>query len=132
MSTTTYTNPFYNPNSELCLEVRQWILDHRNDLEQEHIPLTPGWNKPAMYRDTSYMQTAEYKKLISNANKGKTAWNKGKTGIYSVKTLSSMSKNTAFRKQYKCNDCTLIASAGSIGGHQKWTNHSGKTLSLKG
>ena len=34
MSTNTYTNPYYNPNSELCLEVRQWLLDNpTNDPE---------------------------------------------------------------------------------------------------
>ena len=32
-------------------------------------------------RDTSYMQTPEYKEKISKANKGREPWNKGKKGV---------------------------------------------------
>jgi hypothetical protein len=33
------------------------------------------------YRDTSYMQTEEYRQKISKANKNKMPWNKGKVGV---------------------------------------------------
>lgn len=36
------------------------------------------------YRDTSYMQTEEYRKKMSEAKKGSTPWNKGKKGVQPI------------------------------------------------
>ena len=39
--------------------------------------------------------TEETKQVIGDANRGKSAWNKGKTGIYSKETLRKISQNNA-------------------------------------
>ena len=46
-------------------------------------------------------RSEEVKRKISDANKGKTAWNKGKSDIYSEETLLKMSEN---RKGKCCGD----------------------------
>lgn len=42
-------------------------------------------------------RTYEWRKKISDANKGQVAWNKGKTGVYSQETLDKMSKSAIGR-----------------------------------
>lgn len=53
------------------------------------IPVEEARRLASKHRDTSYMQSPEYKEKISKANKGKTPWNKGKSG---VQTFSEESK----------------------------------------
>jgi len=73
MSTNTYTNPYYNPNSEFCLEVRQWILDSspHDDPEPATGEGLPTWNKGLKGEYTTQPHSIETKKKISEANKGR-------------------------------------------------------------
>lgn len=45
------------------------------------------------HRDTSYMQTDDYRKKVSTGKKGCVAWNKGKQGVY-TQTLESNKKRS--------------------------------------
>ena len=104
MSTNTYTNPYYNPNSELCLEVRQWLLDNpTNDPEAATGHGLPTWNKGMKGETEGWPKgkprsketrkkiseklkgqklTDETKKKMSIARKGQVPWNAGKAGTY--------------------------------------------------
>ena len=63
------------------------------DFKQKISVLTKGINNPTY----GMIRTAEWRKNISDANKGKVAWNKGKTNIYSEDTLSKMRINAKNR-----------------------------------
>ena len=97
MSTITY----YNPNSELCLEVRQWILDNpQNNSDVKSIGES-SWNKGMVgpnshsygvpksketrKKMSDYSKTRTYsketRKKISENRKGIEPWNKGKKGV---------------------------------------------------
>ena len=73
MSNTTY----YNPNSELCLEVRQWILDNPQDDSNVPSPAT-GFQDGVHNMFYGKKHTKESKKQMSESSKGCVAWNKGK------------------------------------------------------
>ena len=99
MSNTTY----YNPNSEFCLEVRQWFLDNPIDIkaEAESNGDVPPWNKgitgadshlygvpkskEARIKMSNYAKTRTYseetRKKISEGRMGIEPWNKGKKGL---------------------------------------------------
>ena len=52
-------------------------------------------------RDTSYMQTKEYKEKISKANKGKVPWNKNKKNSQCFKSISGSNHYSAIGCTYK-------------------------------
>lgn len=63
------------------------------DFKQKISVLTKGINNPTY----GMIRTVEWRKNISDANKGQLAWNKGKTDIYSKDTLSKMRTNAENR-----------------------------------
>ena len=63
--------------------------------------LTSGKNNPTYGLE----RTKEWRENISKANKGQKAWNKGKTGIYTEKTLLKIKVSALNREKILCEHC---------------------------
>ena len=59
------------------------------------------------YRDTSYMQTPEYRKKMSESKQGNIPWNKGKTGVQKISddTRSKLSKSSGGSNNPRAKPC---------------------------
>ena len=78
---------------ELC-ETKQEAFEKQEKYINEYETLSPnGYNiSPKGGHNVSGCISEETKRKIGKANKGKTAWNKGKHGCYSKEALAKMSK----------------------------------------
>lgn len=114
------TDIYYNPNSPLHLEVRQWILDNPEDdpepatghgLEPWNKGMkgeTEGWPKGKPRSEETRKKiseklkgqklTDETKKKMSIARKGQMPWNTGKAGTYESGPNPNKVNHTSFKK----------------------------------
>lgn len=121
-----------NPN-RYTYQVLTWNVtdqDTLNALETQYIThLKPKFNYTMGGEGLVGFRHSEMtKNKISEKNKGKTAWNKGKSGIYSEKTLKKFSDA---RKGKKLSQKTKDKISFSLKGKEAWNKGISHTIDSK-
>lgn len=85
----------YIPEFNICKIAGSCIgISKSEEFKKKISILTKGVNNPTYGKE----RTLQWRKNISNANKGQVAWNKGKKGIYSEDTINKMRIHAEKRK----------------------------------
>ena len=71
-------------------------------------------------RDTSYMQTKEYKDKMSKSKLGSQPWNKGKSGVQDFSSITGEKHYRAVKCSYKGKDYSTIKEAMAYSGLSKY------------